>query len=73
MNMDHDPFMKTRYRYKEGDAKWCVGIDFDDPPLFEAQASYLKRHGLLSKAEEKRLKPADFEPETCLKYMKTYD
>ena len=51
MNMDHDPFLKARYTYKEGDAKWCVGIDFDDPPLYESQPSYLKRHSLLTKAE----------------------
>lgn len=29
---------------------------------FESEATYLKRHGLLSEAEEKRLKPADFKP-----------
>jgi hypothetical protein len=37
-----------------------VDIDRDDPPMFEAQASYLKRHGMLFFGEGKR---ADFEPE----------
>jgi hypothetical protein len=38
-------------------------IDPDDPPVFESQASYLKRHGLLLDGELKRLKKADFKPE----------
>lgn len=37
-----------------------AGIDEDDPPVFESQAAYLKRHGLLLAGEERR---ADFEPE----------
>jgi hypothetical protein len=41
-----------------------VGIDSDDPPTFESQAAYLKRHNLLMAGEEKR---ADFEPETVPK------
>ena len=41
----------------------AVPIDPDDLPLFEAQASYLARLGLLMPGEEKRLKEADFEPE----------
>jgi hypothetical protein len=36
-----------------------VAIDPDDPPTFESQASYLKRHRLLLAGEERR---ADFEP-----------
>jgi hypothetical protein len=38
-----------------------VGIDEDDPPVFESQAAYLKRHGFLFASEERR---AEFEPET---------
>jgi hypothetical protein len=38
-----------------------VGIDEDDPPTFESEAAYLKRHGLLFAGEEKR---SDFGPET---------
>jgi len=37
-------------------------VDMNDPPMYEAQASYLKRHGLLAKSEEKRLTDKDFEP-----------
>jgi len=46
-------------------------VNEDNPPMFESEATYLKRHGLLTKSEEKRL--SDFEPEPCLKYIKTYD
>jgi hypothetical protein len=38
-----------------------LGIDENDPPTFESQAAYLKRHGLLLAGEERR---ADFESET---------
>jgi hypothetical protein len=40
-----------------------VAIDPNDPPTFESQAAYLKRHGLLLAGEERRLKKADWEPE----------
>ncbi len=50
--------------------QWPLGIpdpwdtiDADDLPLFEAQARYLKRHGLFLPGEEARLTAADFEPE----------
>jgi hypothetical protein len=36
-----------------------VGLDEDDPPTFESEAAYLKRHGLLLAGKERR---ADFEP-----------
>jgi hypothetical protein len=38
-----------------------VAIDPNDPPRFESQAAYLKRHGLLLPGEQRR---SDFEPET---------
>lgn len=38
--------------------------DPSDPPKFESQAAYLDRHGLLSAGEQRRLKAADFQPET---------
>ena len=38
-------------------------VDPMRPPCFESQATYLKRHNLLTKAEEKQLKPKSFEPE----------
>ena len=40
-----------------------VAIDPRDPPSFESQASYLKRHHLLTPEERTRLGPADFEAE----------
>ena len=40
-----------------------VAIDPSDPPAFESQASYLKRHGIFLAGEERRLKKADFEAE----------
>lgn len=67
-----DPWMQGEYEkngYKEGHFKG-VAIDPENLPTFESQASYLKRHNLLKKSEERRLKPADFEPENCLKYVK---
>src|SRR5438045_3025684 len=41
-----------------------VGIDEDDPPIFESQAAYLKRHGLFLVGEGRR---SSFEPETVSK------
>jgi hypothetical protein len=43
--------------------KWVQDPDPRDPPAFEAQASYLKRHGLFLPGEEKRLQKADFAPD----------
>src|SRR5829696_9555016 len=40
-----------------------VSIDPDNPPRYESEAEYLRRHGLLTRGEERRLTPADFEPE----------
>jgi hypothetical protein len=37
-----------------------VPIDRRDPPRFESQASYLRRHGLLLPGERERLRPRDF-------------
>lgn len=41
-------------------------IDLQDPPRFEAQAAYLKRHGLLTPAERRAIvhRPEAWEPET---------
>ncbi|MGU3496409.1 hypothetical protein ACLBXM_20415 [Xanthobacteraceae bacterium A53D] len=38
------------------------GVDPADPPTFESEAAYLKRHGLLTADEKRRLSSADFEP-----------
>ncbi len=40
-----------------------VAIDPNDPPVYESQAAYLKRHGLFMPGERKQLTAADFEPE----------
>ena len=40
-----------------------VAFDPEDPPVFESEAAYLKRHELLLPGEAKRLGRADFEPE----------
>jgi hypothetical protein len=40
-----------------------VAIDPNDPPRFESQASYLKRHGLFLAGEERRLRKADWDAE----------
>ena len=43
-----------------------LAIDRDDPPMFESEAAYLDRHGLLRPGERRRLKPVDFEPKSIL-------
>jgi hypothetical protein len=42
-----------------------VAIDPNDPPVFESEATYLDRHGLLSAEEKKHLAkhPELLEPE----------
>jgi hypothetical protein len=40
-----------------------VPIDPNDPPVYEAQATYLERHDLFLPGERRRLRKADFEPE----------
>jgi hypothetical protein len=37
-------------------------VDADDPPRFESEAAYLRRHGLLSASELRRLVATDFAP-----------
>ena len=41
-----------------------LGFDADDPPMFESQALYLDRHGLLCPCERRQLGSDAFEPET---------
>ena len=40
-----------------------IAADPNDPPLYEAQATYLRRHGLLEPGEEERLTESSFAPE----------
>jgi hypothetical protein len=42
------------------------GLDPNDPPIFESQASYMDRHGLFLPGERKLLKAADFAPEVVV-------
>ena len=44
-----------------------VAIDPDDPPTFESQAGYLKRHGFFLTGEQHRLKKADWAAEAVSK------
>jgi hypothetical protein len=53
--------------------EWADDFDELDPPVYESQASYLKRHGLLEKGELKRLNPEDFEPETAVDLLHADD
>ncbi len=39
-------------------------VDPTQPPKYESQATYLKRHGLLVSGESRRIKKKNFEPET---------
>ncbi len=50
--------------HHECDFKGVVAIDPRDPPRYESEAAYLKRHGRLSAAERARLGRGAFEPET---------
>jgi hypothetical protein len=40
-----------------------LDYDADDPPVYESEATYLERHGLLLLRERRRLRDEDFEPE----------
>jgi hypothetical protein len=42
-------------------AEW-FSVDPENPPLFESEPAFLRRHGLLQPGEVRRLKPGDFEP-----------
>lgn len=46
--------------YREGYFPWPP-VDPDDPPIFESQAEYLERQGLLLPGEAERLTAQDFE------------
>jgi hypothetical protein len=49
--------------FELGIATSWVHVLEDDPPVFESQASYLKRTGLLTASEQKSLPAIAFEPE----------
>ena len=60
-----DPYGMWMGTHTEGSFPYHA-IDPDDPPLFEAEATYLERHGLLLPGERELLTEADFEPEAVL-------
>jgi hypothetical protein len=39
-----------------------VPLSADDPPIYESEASYLKRLGLFVSGERKRIRRVDFSP-----------
>lgn len=43
----------------------AVAFDPADPPLYEAQAEYLRRHRLFAPGERRRLRRADVAPEAA--------
>lgn len=43
-----------------------IAVDPNDPPTYEAQAEYLKRHGLLTRDEQRRLRAEDYLPEVVV-------
>src|SRR6266571_829953 len=47
-------------------------VDPSDPPIFESQAQYLRRNGLLTPSELRKLKSCDFEPEAVFDIPCTY-
>ena len=47
--------------YKSGLPKCWAGREEGDPPVFESQAAYLRRHGLLTPHEVRVLTAADYE------------
>ena len=56
--------LNMRPTFRFGVPDFWKRIAQGDPPLYESEAAYLRRHELLSPAERKRLKPEDYEPET---------
>jgi hypothetical protein len=55
--------LNTIPRFELGLPVDWAAADPSDPPTFESQASYLKRHGLFLAGEERRVPKADFVPE----------
>jgi len=51
--------------FKDGDFSGQA-IDPEDPPIFESQAAYLKRHNLFLPGEEELQRPESFEPEVYI-------
>ncbi len=54
--------------YRNGMPRFMIEIETEDPPIFESQATYLDRLGLLLPGERKRLTAEDFEPDVLGSY-----
>ena len=52
---------------------WDLDFDDDDPPMYESQPSYFKRHELLAPGELKRLTKKDFEAEAAVDLLHEYE
>ena len=55
--------MAAGYKRRTGGRFQADPIDWNDPPIYEAEATYLKHHGLLFPGEEAHLTADSFEPE----------
>jgi hypothetical protein len=60
----HDFYPAWAPAFEWGVPAYWEGCDPEDPPQFESQACYLRRHGLLTAEEQRRLPVDAFEPET---------
>jgi hypothetical protein len=58
--------------FKEGDFAGH-GVDPNDPPVYESEAAYLDRHGLLTPGEKRRLTEEDFKPQILVEARKDED
>jgi hypothetical protein len=56
-----------RYELGVPSCKW-VDYDQNDPPTFESQAAYLRRHELLTPAERKQLSAKDYDRPEVIHY-----
>ena len=54
--------------YDHGAPTCWSGVELSDLPCFESEAAFLKRHGLLSSAEKRKLHRSDFETATRIEY-----
>ena len=62
----HEKYPSVLPCFFMGVSRYFNDIDENDPPIYESEAAYLKRHNLLSKSEELLLSDADFKPVSIL-------
>jgi len=62
MGVPDDNSWNLAWNAKRGGKLDGMPIDPNDPPMFESEASYLRRHNLFLKGEEARLTDVDFDP-----------